>query len=69
MNGPITAEALLQVFGPTALPVAYLVWTSMLDRKERELRRLADVRLAVALERFCQKFSGRSLPGAGSDNV
>lgn len=64
--GPVTAEALLQAFGPPGLFIAFLIWNSLLDRRERELRRQADVRLAVALERFCRKFAGRSLP-AGED--
>lgn len=66
-GGPITADVLLQTFGPPGLFIAYLIWNSLLDRKERELRRAADVRLAVALERFCRKFAGRSLP-AGDDS-
>lgn len=68
-GGPISADTLLQVFGPAGLFIGFLIWNSLQDRKERELRRLADVRLALALERFCQKFAGRSLPASGNDDV
>lgn len=63
----VSAETLLQTFGPAGLFISYLIWSQLLDRKERDLRRVADVRLAIALERFCQKFVGRPLPEERED--
>lgn len=48
----------LGVAGPF---IWYLISEKSKDREERELRRKADIRLAIALERFVQRLTGQVL--------